>query len=76
MEFPWYHQNRHCLDEDHTYVTSENVTDTIEIQEVRHTLTTQETRGFQYNQISIGSQKYYALQSVILKKKQERTYPF
>ena len=45
MRLPCYHQNPRFLDEHHTHVTSENDTDTIEIQEVSHALTTQEEIG-------------------------------
>ena len=47
MRLPWYHQNSRCLDGNHTYVTSENDTNTIEMKDVWHTLITQEARGFQ-----------------------------
>ena len=41
IRLSWYHQNTHYLDGHHSYVTLENDTNTIDIQEVRHTLTTQ-----------------------------------
>ena len=65
MRLPWCHQNPHFLDGHHTYVTSENDTNTIEIKQVCYTLTNQEARGSQYHQIIIGSQQDYSLQSVI-----------
>ena len=68
MRLTWYPQNPRYLDGHHTYVTSENDTNIIERKEVWHKLTTQEVRGVQYHQISIGIQKYYYLQYIILKK--------
>ena len=65
MRLPWCHQNPLLLDGHHTYVTSEIYTNTTEMQCVRHTVTTQYSRGLQYHQISIGIQKDYSIQSVI-----------
>ena len=62
---PWYYQNPSCLGGHHAYVTSENDTNTIEIQEVLHKLTTQEARGLQYHQVIIVNQQDYSLQFVI-----------
>ena len=50
MSLQWFFQfhfrtQTFLLSEHHTYVTSENDTNTIEMQEVRYTLTTQEARG-------------------------------
>ena len=47
MRLPWYHQNPRCLDGNHTYITSENDTNTIKMKDFRHTLSTQEARGLQ-----------------------------
>ena len=55
----WYHQNPRCLDRHHTYVTSENDESTIEMQEVRHKLTTQKIRVLQYHQMIISNQQDY-----------------